>query len=102
MGTSLPTPVRPVRMQKSTSEDLTYVPTDGFIGTDRLQAFVQSQRLQAASEQTQSAQLNMTIQVQLQEPRARLRHCGVCMVKKTPLKSSVWFSRWKVSPAGIV
>ncbi|CAK9083219.1 unnamed protein product [Durusdinium trenchii] len=49
--------------------DLTYVPTDGFIGTDRLQAFVQSQRLQAASEQTQSAQLNMTIQVQLQEPR---------------------------------
>ncbi|CAK9082966.1 unnamed protein product [Durusdinium trenchii] len=69
MGTSLPTPVRPVRMQKSTSEDLTYVPTDGFIGTDRLQAFVQSQRLQAASEQTQSAQLNMTIQVQLQEPR---------------------------------
>ncbi|CAK9041556.1 Dihydropyridine-sensitive L-type skeletal muscle calcium channel subunit alpha-1 [Durusdinium trenchii] len=69
MGTSLPTPVRPVRMQKSTSEDLTCVPTDGFIGTDRLQAFVQSQRLQAASEQTQSAQLNMTIQVQLQEPR---------------------------------
>lgn len=49
--------------------DLTYVPFAGFMGTDRLQIFVQGMRMQAAARATEppKADFGMAIQVQLQE-----------------------------------
>ena len=44
--------------------DLTYVPEEGFTGTDWLQVFVQGGRLQAASQVASSAELGMAVSVE--------------------------------------
>eukprot|EP00435_Cladocopium_sp_Y103_P023595 s669_g5.t1 len=88
--------------------DLTYVPLEGFIGTDRLQLFVQGLRPQAAAAATEPprAELGMAIQVQLQEvlaPPATLQmpeRLNVFEDSVTDLRINIHDMR-PVSPSGI-